>query len=49
VPDVDSTISKITSLGGSVASQPEDTPYGRMAVVADPNGAHFAVITPPAR
>jgi len=44
VADTDASLSKIRDLGGKVASPPEDTPFGRMAVVADPNGAHFAII-----
>jgi hypothetical protein len=31
-------------LGGSVVVQPYDTSFGRVAILADPDGAVFAVI-----
>ena len=39
--DVDKTIELIVENGGSVARAAEDTPYGRLAAVADPTGAGF--------
>ena len=47
--DVDATVAKAQSLGGSVIQPAEDTPYGRMATLTDSTGAMFRVITPPAR
>lgn len=47
VAEADVTASKIRELGGQVTSEPMDTPYGRIAVAKDPNGATFAVITAP--
>jgi uncharacterized protein len=47
VPDVDAAVAKVEELGGSVLEPAEDTPYGRMAKVADPTGAVFKVMTPP--
>ncbi|QSQ28558.1 VOC family protein [Pyxidicoccus parkwayensis] len=44
VADTDATVKKATELGGKVLAPPMDTPYGRMAVVADPAGATFSVI-----
>ncbi len=44
--DVDKTIEIITAEGGSVIRPPEDTPYGRLAAVADPTGAGFNVSGP---
>jgi predicted enzyme related to lactoylglutathione lyase len=41
VDDVAATVAKVKDLGGSVLSGPEDTPYGVLAHVADPSGAHF--------
>jgi len=35
-------------LGGRIVQPPGDTPYGRIGVVADNEGAVFSVITPPA-
>lgn len=45
--NVDATVAKAEELGGSVLQPAEDTPYGRMATLADPTGATFKVITPP--
>ncbi len=39
--DVDKTIALITDHGGTVVRAAEDTPYGRLAAVADPTGAAF--------
>ncbi|MGE2714022.1 VOC family protein [Mycolicibacterium litorale] len=39
--DVDKTIALIVDHGGSVVRPAEDTPYGRLAAVADPTGAGF--------
>lgn len=39
--DVDKTIELIVANGGSVVRAAEDTPYGRLAAVADPTGAGF--------
>ncbi|WP_150308344.1 VOC family protein [Planctomonas psychrotolerans] len=39
--DVDASIALVESLGGSVLEPAEDTPYGRLATVADPTGASF--------
>jgi predicted enzyme related to lactoylglutathione lyase len=44
VDDTDATVKKAKELGGSVLVPPMDIPPGRFAVVADDNGAHFAVI-----
>ena len=49
VPDVDETIATLTSLGGRVLDGPIDSPFGRLATVADDQGAMFQVITPPKR
>lgn len=39
--DVDKTVQLILDNGGSVIRAAEDTPYGRLAAVADPTGATF--------
>ena len=41
VNDTDATVKKIGALGGAVVHEGHDTPYGRLAVVADPTGAQF--------
>lgn len=44
VEDVDATAKKVQELGGKLHFGPFPTPAGPMAVVADPQGAHFHVI-----
>ena len=45
VDSADETAEKITANGGSVQVPPFDAPgVGRMAMVADPSGANFAII-----
>ena len=39
--DVDKTVALVVDNGGSVIRDAEDTPYGRLAAVADPTGAGF--------
>ncbi|HYI00152.1 VOC family protein [Hyalangium sp.] len=46
VTDTDAAAKKAGELGGTVMAPPFDTPYGRMAVIADPAGAAFCVIKP---
>jgi uncharacterized protein len=48
VDDADATLAQATALGGSVVRPAEDTPYGRMATLADPTGAQFKIVTQPA-
>jgi predicted enzyme related to lactoylglutathione lyase len=43
VDDVDETAGKTVELGGNVIAAPFDIPVGRTAVLADPQGAAFAV------
>lgn len=44
VEDADTTLRKVTELGGTVVQPAEDTPYGRLAVVSDSTGAQFRVV-----
>jgi predicted enzyme related to lactoylglutathione lyase len=46
VEDVDAAVERIRGAGGS-ASEPREEPYGRLAEATDPEGARFAVFTPP--
>jgi predicted enzyme related to lactoylglutathione lyase len=48
VHDADASAAKVTELGGSVVVPPFDTPIGKMAVVADPQGAVFSLFQAPA-
>ncbi len=47
VDDTDVSAAKVRELGGNVVQPPVDTPFGRMAVVTDPQGAAFSIMTPP--
>ncbi len=49
VDDADAAVANARALGGSVVREVEDTPYGRLATVADPAGAQFKLRTPPQR
>ncbi|AQA02240.1 hydroxylase [Mycobacterium sp. MS1601] len=44
--DVDATCALITDNGGTILRAAEDTPYGRLAAVADPTGATFNLSSP---
>lgn len=46
VDDVDSTVDALVKRGGTVLAPPFDMMAGRMTVVADPQGAPFAMIKP---
>jgi predicted enzyme related to lactoylglutathione lyase len=45
VEDTDVSVAKLAELGGAVVREPWDSPYGRMAIVTDDQGAAFAIIT----
>jgi len=44
--NVDEAVAKAKALGGSVVMEPQDTPYGRLAALADPAGAQFKLRQP---
>jgi predicted enzyme related to lactoylglutathione lyase len=46
VEDTDATAARATELGGAVRVEPFDSSAGRIAVVADPQGAAFSIISP---
>src|SRR5260370_973235 len=46
VEDTDASAAKVTELGGTVLVPPFDTPVGKIAVVQDPQGAAFSIMTP---
>jgi predicted enzyme related to lactoylglutathione lyase len=48
VADTDASVAKAAELGGSVVAPAMDTPAGRLAVVADPEGGIFTIIQVPA-
>ncbi|HTI19980.1 MAG TPA: VOC family protein [Kutzneria sp.] len=47
VADTDATTAIADSNGATVLTQPKDTPFGRMAVIQDPQGAIFALMSSP--
>jgi uncharacterized protein len=47
VTDTDAAVAKAAELGGLVVQPVRDSPNGRIAVVADNNGAVFSLIKPP--
>jgi predicted enzyme related to lactoylglutathione lyase len=46
VGDAQVAVDRVKALGGSVVFDVDDTPYGRLATVADPAGARFKLRTP---
>lgn len=44
VADADDAAARCAELGGSVVMPPEDTPYGRLAALADSTGANFKIV-----
>ena len=44
ISDTDATVAKATELGGKVVKEAFDTPQGRIAILADDQGAVFGVI-----
>ncbi len=47
VDDTDEAVAKLTGLGGDVSVRPFDTQAGKIAVVNDPMGGTFSIISPP--
>jgi uncharacterized protein len=47
VDDTDEAVDQVIKLGGDVLQPPSDTPYGRMATVADDQGAPFSLMAAP--
>jgi predicted enzyme related to lactoylglutathione lyase len=45
VSDTDATVAKALTLGGSVVKEAFDTPQGRIAILADNQGAVFAIVS----
>ncbi|GAA2490784.1 VOC family protein [Streptomyces gobitricini] len=44
VADTDASARRVTELGGQVLQAPRDAPAGRLATVADPEGAVFTIV-----
>jgi predicted enzyme related to lactoylglutathione lyase len=47
VADVDAALARVPALGGTIVEPAQDTPYGRLARVADRTGAPFRLVTSP--
>lgn len=47
IADLDSALERLPELGGRVLDGPVDSPFGRIATVADPQGATFQLLEPP--
>ncbi|MES4890437.1 VOC family protein [Streptomyces sp. NPDC096012] len=47
VTDADATLRQVVDLGGRVLRPAHDSPHGRVARVADPEGAEFSVVQDP--
>ncbi|MGV7219659.1 VOC family protein [Bradyrhizobium sp. UFLA05-112] len=45
VDDMDAKVAQIRRLGGAILLSPTDSNIGRISVVADPQGANFALVT----
>ncbi len=43
--DTDASTARAVELGGAIVEPPQDSPYGRVATLADPTGARFKLIT----
>ena len=46
VDDADAAVARAEALGATVLGAAQDSPYGRLATLADPTGARFMVIAP---
>ncbi len=46
VANADAVAAKAAEMGGAVVAEPFDMPVGRMAVIADPQGAVFSILQP---
>lgn len=47
VADTDAAVAAASELGGTILRAAEDTPYGRLATIADPSGATFCIMSVP--
>jgi predicted enzyme related to lactoylglutathione lyase len=47
VANADETVAIVTKHGGKVMGNTDDSPFGRIAALADPSGATFKILQPP--
>lgn len=48
VTDADKAVATVTKLGGKIMGPIDDSPFGRIAALADPSGATFKIVESPA-
>lgn len=46
VENTDHAVPRIQELGGKLLDGPVDSPFGRIATIADPQGATFQIVAP---
>lgn len=44
VDDTDASVARLSELGGGIVRAPYDAPFGRAAMVSDPQGASFGIV-----
>lgn len=49
VANADHTLATVTGNGGKALSKVDDSPFGRLAALADPHGGYFKILEPPVR
>ncbi|NJN14905.1 MAG: VOC family protein [Oscillochloris sp.] len=49
VANADATVATVTEHGGKIMGNIDDSPFGRIAALSDPQGAIFKILEPPAR
>jgi len=49
VEDTDAAAKKVEELGGRISVPPTDSPFGKFAVAADPQGGTFSIVKPSQR
>jgi predicted enzyme related to lactoylglutathione lyase len=47
VANADETVATVLKQGGKIMGNIDDSPFGRLAALMDPNGATFKIIQPP--
>lgn len=49
VGEIEAAVQRVVALGGTDTGEQEDLPRGRIAVMRDPEGNEFCLLSPPAR
>jgi predicted enzyme related to lactoylglutathione lyase len=48
VESADETVARVKQRGGKILGNIDDSSFGRIAALADPSGAFFKIVEPPA-